>query len=122
MRLESDGDPLIWNLDSDARGLMQVVHASFEPSLNIRSGIALLSALQRRFGARDLVLAGYNAGPGAVSQYGGIPPYPETRDYVIIAEFYADRFAGVHLSAARTAHFHAGWHDLVAFYRRICGS
>src|SRR5579875_2211239 len=39
MRVESNGDPLIWNLDSDARGLMQVLHAPFEPAINVRLGV-----------------------------------------------------------------------------------
>jgi soluble lytic murein transglycosylase-like protein len=43
----------------------------------------MLSELITSFGGRvDLALAGYNAGPGAVRRYGGIPPYSETQNYV----------------------------------------
>jgi soluble lytic murein transglycosylase-like protein len=121
MRVESNGDPLIWNLDSDARGLMQVLHASFQPATNLDAGISMLSSLQRQFGSRDLVLAAYNAGPGSIEQYGGIPPFVETRDYVVLVDYYRDLFAGERLSSARTARFRAAWVDLVAYYRRICG-
>ena len=121
MHVESRGDPLAWNLDSDARGLMQVLHASFEPAINVRVGVGMLGALQQRFGRRDLVLAAYNAGPGAVEQYGGLPPYTETRDYVVLAEYDRDRYAGLPLSAARTARFKAALADLAAFKRRMCG-
>lgn len=121
MRVESNGDPLVWNLDSDARGLMQVLHASFDPTTNIRSGVSMLGALQRQFGSRDLVLAGYNAGPGSVEQYGGIPPFTETQDYVVLVDYYRDLFAGVKLSAVRIARFKAALADLQAYYRRVCG-
>jgi soluble lytic murein transglycosylase-like protein len=122
MELESHGDPLIWNLDSDARGLMQVLHAPFEPAINVRVGVSTLGVLQRQFGSRDLALAAYNAGPGSVQYYGGVPPFPETRDYVVLVDYYRDLYAGVKLSAARTARFKAAWADLVAHYRRICGT
>jgi soluble lytic murein transglycosylase-like protein len=122
MQIESLGDPLAWNLDSDARGLMQVLHASFEPAINVRVGVDMLGALQQQFGRWDLMLAAYNAGPGAVEQYGGIPPFTETRDYVVLAEYDRDWYAGLHLSAARTARFKAALADLVAFKRRICGT
>lgn len=121
MRVESDGDPLIWNLDSDARGLMQVLHASFQPATNIVAGASMLAQLQRQFDGRNLVIAAYNAGPGAVQEYGGIPPYEETRDYVIMVDYYRDLYAGLRLSHVRVARFHWAVRDLVAYYDRICG-
>jgi hypothetical protein len=76
-----------------AQGLMQLIPATakrfgvrdvFDASQNIRGGAAYLDWLLKQFG-EDVVLAlaGYNAGEGAVQQYKGVPPYRETRDYVV---------------------------------------
>jgi len=74
-----------------AQGLMQLmpstaaglgVHNSFDPSQAVDGAARLLRDLLREFGSTDLALAAYNAGPGAVHRYDGIPPYPETRNYV----------------------------------------
>jgi hypothetical protein len=82
-----------------ARGLMQLmpgtavelgVKDSFEPTQNVRGGTAYLDALLTRYHDNlALALAAYNAGPGAVAKYRGIPPYAETRVYVarVIHEF-----------------------------------
>jgi hypothetical protein len=82
-----------------ARGLMQLmpgtanamgVDDAFKPDQNIAGGTAYLDALLTRYHDNlALALAAYNAGPGAVDKYHGIPPYRETREYVarVIREF-----------------------------------
>jgi hypothetical protein len=75
-----------------AQGLMQLmpktaqglkVNNSFDPKENIRGGIRYLRFLLDTFkGDVSLALAAYNAGMSKVSQYGGVPPYRETRDYI----------------------------------------
>ena len=55
----------------------------FDPDQAIDAQAHLMRDLLRRFGSVPLALAAYNAGAGAVERYGGIPPYPETRAYVM---------------------------------------
>ena len=73
-----------------AQGLMQFMPATaqglgvnaLDPGSAIDGAAKYLSNLTRQFGSTELALAAYNAGPGTVSRYGGIPPYPETQNYV----------------------------------------
>jgi soluble lytic murein transglycosylase-like protein len=75
-----------------AMGLMQLMPATarqyavadpYDPQSNIEAGIKHLKMLLLRFPAAPaLALAAYNAGEAAVQRFRGIPPYPETRDYV----------------------------------------
>jgi soluble lytic murein transglycosylase-like protein len=53
-----------------------------DPEQNLEGGARYLRAMYDKFGSWRLALAAYNAGPGAVEQYGGIPPYAETKNYV----------------------------------------
>jgi soluble lytic murein transglycosylase-like protein len=54
----------------------------FDATASIDAQAHLMRDLLRRFASVPLALAAYNAGPGAVSRCGCIPPYPETRGYV----------------------------------------
>lgn len=63
-----------------ARGLG--VTDPFDPRQNLDGGARYLKAMLDKFGRMDLALAAYNAGPGAVEQHGGIPPYEQTQHYV----------------------------------------
>lgn len=74
-----------------ALGLMQMmpttaeqlgVADAYDPGQNLDAGVSYLDYLLRRFD-NDLVLAlaGYNAGPGAVDRFGGLPPFRETRGF-----------------------------------------
>ena len=62
----------------------------WNPEQNIKGGVKYLSKMLKRFkGNKRFALAAYNAGPGKVIKYGGIPPYKETRNYVkkIMADY-----------------------------------
>ena len=74
-----------------AQGAMQIMPQTqqelgltdpFDPEANVLAGCAYLRKQLDRFGSLELALAAYNAGPANVKKYGGIPPFPETRDYV----------------------------------------
>jgi soluble lytic murein transglycosylase-like protein len=75
-----------------AQGLMQLMPATqkelqvedvFDPLSNIEGGTQYLARLLNQFDQDvELAAAAYNAGPGAVKEYGGVPPYRETREYV----------------------------------------
>lgn len=74
-----------------ARGAMQIMPETqkelgledpYDAEANVMAGSAYLRRQLDRFGSLDLALAAYNAGPANVVKYGGIPPFPETQEYL----------------------------------------
>src|SRR3954451_14200593 len=64
-----------------------------DPAQNIDAGAKYLSQQLKAFGGDvSKALAAYNAGPGAVQRYGGVPPYAETQNYVRKVQAYADEY------------------------------
>lgn len=86
---ESGGNSLAVS-PAGAQGLMQLMPATaqglgvnpWEPAQAVQGAAQLLSKYLHAYGSVPLALAAYNAGPGAVEQYGGVPPYQETQKYV----------------------------------------
>jgi hypothetical protein len=75
-----------------AQGIMQIMPDTqhllglaepFNPERNIAAGTKYLRQMLDKFQTEVMALAAYNAGPGAVAKHGGVPPYEETKDYVI---------------------------------------
>ena len=86
-----------------AQGLMQLMPGTaedmgvddpFEAEDNVQGGTRYLRAMYERFGDWKHALAAYNAGPGAVERFGGIPPYAETQQYVERVLHYYRRYDG----------------------------
>jgi soluble lytic murein transglycosylase-like protein len=66
------------------------VSDAFDPAQNVDAGTRYLKWLLEKYGQDlTLALAAYNAGPDRVAQYGGVPPFAETRSYVrrVLAEY-----------------------------------
>jgi soluble lytic murein transglycosylase-like protein len=99
---ESAFNPLAMS-NKGAQGLMQLmpdtandmgVADAFDAVQNIRGGARYLAMLLKNFhGDAQLATAAYNAGPGAVQKYGGVPPYDETQVYVQRVAQLRDRYA-----------------------------
>lgn len=95
---ESNYDPKALS-PAGARGLMQLMPGTAkrfgcdqpkDEACNVAAGTKYLAWLLKRFdGNVKLVLAAYNAGEGAVDKYEGVPPYPETQNYIntIVANY-----------------------------------
>ena len=93
IKVESNYNPYAVS-SKGALGIMQLIPETarrfgvknvFNPEENIQGGAKYLRYLLDLFdGSYPLALAAYNAGEAAVARYGGIPPYPETQNYVIL--------------------------------------
>lgn len=107
IKQESHFDPTVGS-SAGAQGLTELMPETaaslgvtdpHDPAQSIDAGARLLSEKLAEFGGNtELALAAYNAGSGAVQQYNGIPPYPETQEYVKkvlgYAAGYANAFGG----------------------------
>ncbi|HEU4888143.1 MAG TPA: lytic transglycosylase domain-containing protein [Thermoanaerobaculia bacterium] len=84
-----------------AQGLMQIVPSTarilgirdpFDPQQNIAAGTKYFRYLLDRFDSETMALAAYNAGEGNVERFGGIPPFAETKNYIVKVNRRTDRY------------------------------
>jgi hemin uptake protein HemP len=110
---ESDFRPKLVS-SKNALGLMQIVPETgrlmgaedlFNPHQNIAAGTKYLRYLIDRFPDQRVALAAYNAGEGNVERFGGIPPFPETLNYLrrvsASTAYYRQRIRGTYLASVR---------------------
>jgi soluble lytic murein transglycosylase-like protein len=110
IRAESGGDTNAVS-KAGAKGLMQLVDSTaqqygvkdaFDPKENIHAGSRFLRHLLDRYKDLKLALAAYNAGPGNVDKFGGIPPFKETQDFVAkVTGFLKDAVSNLAGSSAK---------------------
>ncbi|MFF5232022.1 transglycosylase SLT domain-containing protein [Dactylosporangium sp. NPDC000521] len=100
-KVESGYDPAAVS-GAGAQGLMQLMPATarglgvdaLDPAQAVDGAARMLSSNLERFGSIDLALAAYNAGGGAVSRYGGIPPFAQTQAYIPKVKAAMEQLAG----------------------------
>jgi len=87
---ESDFRPRLIS-EKDARGLMQIIPSTgsdlgvdnlFDPQQNVAAGAKYMRYLLDRFNDPRIAIAAYNAGEGNIEKFGGVPPFPETLNYL----------------------------------------
>lgn len=92
-----------------ALGLMQLMPETAQwlkvkdpkdPAQNLRAGIRYIASLQKQFDSLELALAAYNAGPGNVRRYKGVPPFAETQAYVQKVQAHYRRYVAATRLAA----------------------